>query len=80
MVMSVNGQQVQVGSSAAISGNPLQSVVDAARLAQECGAELLAGSILLAGAATAAVPLEPGCEVTLEVQHLGSISFRTEDS
>lgn len=80
MVMSVNGQQVQVGSSAAISGNPLQSVVDAARLAQECGAELLAGSILLAGAATAAVPLEPGCEITLEVQHLGSISFRTEDS
>ncbi|MDE0927819.1 MAG: fumarylacetoacetate hydrolase family protein [Acidimicrobiales bacterium] len=80
MVMSFNGRQVQSGSSAAISGDPLQSVIDAARLAGEIGQELPAGSILLAGAATAAVPLEPNSEVTLEVQHLGSISFRTEDS
>ncbi|HIG24933.1 MAG TPA: 4-oxalocrotonate decarboxylase [Acidimicrobiia bacterium] len=80
MVMSVNGQQVQVGSSAAISGNPLQSVIDAARLAKECGAELPAGSILLAGAATAAVPLEANSTVTLAVQHLGEISFRVVGS
>jgi len=75
MIMSLNGQFKQIGSSAAILGNPLRSLVAAARLAAQAGEPLLAGDVVLAGGATAAEALAPGDHVRLEVQGLGIAEF-----
>ncbi|MGS0677226.1 2-keto-4-pentenoate hydratase [Shewanella sp. 125m-1] len=77
MVMECNSQATQIGSSAAILGNPWRSLVAAARLAGEAGIELAAGSIVLAGAATAAEPLTAGSHIKLLTEALGSVSVST---
>jgi 2-oxo-3-hexenedioate decarboxylase len=79
MVMEIDGVARQVGSSAAILGHPIHSLVAAARLMEQRGETLLAGDIVLAGAATAAEPLSPDQHVRLSVQGLGSISFNVGD-
>ncbi|MCO5064596.1 MAG: fumarylacetoacetate hydrolase family protein [Rhizobiaceae bacterium] len=71
MTLNFNGRPVQIGSSAAILGHPLRALVEAARLAEMIGASLEAGSIVLAGAATAAVELKAGVHVTAQVSGLG---------
>ncbi len=78
MILSVNGRPREFGSSAAILGHPLRSLVAAARLVAEAGEVLEAGSIVLAGAATAAVALAPGQHVGLEVQTLGRVQFSVQ--
>lgn len=77
--LSFDGEVVQVGSSAAILGNPCRSLVEAARLAEFAGITLEAGWIVLAGAATAAEPLRGGSHVRAEVQNLGSAEFRVSN-
>ncbi|WP_447791687.1 2-keto-4-pentenoate hydratase [Pseudomonas farris] len=79
MVMSFDGKVQHVGSSAAILGNPVRALVAAARLAAEAGIPLQAGSIVMAGAATAAEWLLPGTYVRLEMQNLGSIGFHVQE-
>ena len=75
MVMSFDGHPVQIGSSAAILGHPIRSLVAAARLVAEAGETLSPGDIVLAGAAMSAEPLRAGTHVRLEVQNLGSVEF-----
>ena len=75
LLVEVDGQMVQVGSSAAILGHPLRALVAAARLVAQAGERLEAGDILLAGAATAAHPLTPGQYLRAEFEGLGSIAF-----
>jgi 2-oxo-3-hexenedioate decarboxylase len=75
MVMSFNGRPVQIGSSAAILGHPLRSLVAAARFAAEANEPLQAGWVVMAGGATAAEALQPGTWVEMEVQHLGRVGF-----
>ncbi len=75
MVMSFNGKPVQIGSSAAILGNPLRALVAAARFAAIAGEPLQAGWIVMAGGATAAEALQAGTWVEHEVQHLGRVGF-----
>jgi 2-oxo-3-hexenedioate decarboxylase len=75
IVMRVNGQAVQIGSSAAILGHPLRSLVVAARMVAEAGEMLQPGDIVLAGAATEAVPLRAGQHVRTEIQALGAVAF-----
>ena len=78
IVMSINGQQVQCGSSAAILGDPLESLVNAARLSAAAGEPLKAGWIVLAGAATAAEFMQAGDRIEAEVQNLGRVGFTIE--
>ena len=78
MLMSFNGRPVQVGSSAAILGHPLRSLVAAARFAAQADEPLEPGWIVMAGGATAAEALAPGVWVELEVQHLGRTGFYVE--
>lgn len=73
--MERRGDQVSIGSGAAILGHPLRSLVAAARMAAAGGERLESGSIVMAGAATAAQPLRPGVHVETEVQHLGRVAF-----
>ncbi|MFI6497533.1 2-keto-4-pentenoate hydratase [Nonomuraea typhae] len=75
--LEIDGRVAAAGSSAAILGDPLRSVSAAARLAQAAGIELAAGSIVLAGAATAAVPLPPGAHVRVSGRGLGHAEVTT---
>lgn len=75
LLVEVDGQVVQVGSSAAILGHPLRSLVAAARLIAAAGEQLEPGDIVLAGGATAAHALSPGQYVRAEFEGLGSVSF-----
>jgi len=75
MVMEFDGDAVQIGSSAGILGNPWRSLAAAARVAGESGKTLPAGSIVLAGASTAAEALRPGVHVRLNCEKLGVAEF-----
>lgn len=76
LVLEVDGRTVEVGSTAAILGHPLRSLCAAARLANEAGEVLEAGSLVMAGGATAAVAVRPGASVRLDMQRLGRVGFQ----
>jgi 2-oxo-3-hexenedioate decarboxylase len=76
--LEVGGSSRQIGSTAAILGHPLFSLVAAARLVAERGEILRAGDIVMAGGATAAEPLGRDQYVQLTMEKLGSVSFATE--
>ena len=75
MVMSFDGRAVQIGSTAAVMGNPLRALVGAAKLVGEDGGRLEAGWTIMAGGATAAEALTSGLHVRLEAQNMGTVSF-----
>jgi 2-oxo-3-hexenedioate decarboxylase len=71
--MRVDGRTAQEADSNAISGHPLESLVQLVELLPH---PLPPGSIVLAGAATVAEALRPGMEISLEVEGLGSVAVR----
>ncbi|MFI6295267.1 2-keto-4-pentenoate hydratase [Nonomuraea sp. NPDC050790] len=77
LTLEIDGRIVASGSSAAILGDPMRSLRAAARLASAAGIELEAGWVVLAGAATAAVPLPPGAHVRVSGQGLGHAEVTT---
>jgi 2-oxo-3-hexenedioate decarboxylase len=70
MKMKINGEIAEEGNSKAISDDPVISVIQLAKLLELRGQSIPAGSFVLAGAATAAVALEDGMEVSLEIDQL----------
>ena len=79
IVLTVDGRVAETGSSAAILGHPLRALVAAARMVAQAGEELRPGDIVLAGAATAAVPVAPGQRIELQVQTLGTVALSVGD-
>jgi 2-oxo-3-hexenedioate decarboxylase len=79
IVVSFNGTPVLVGSTAAILGHPLRSLVAAARFAAEAGEPLKPGWIVMAGGASHAEALKPGLWVECEVQNLGRCGFKVTE-
>ncbi len=75
LVVSFDGRARLIGSTAAILGHPLRSLVAAARYAAQSDEPLQAGWIVMAGAASAAEALSGGIWVECEVQHLGRTGF-----
>lgn len=75
MVFTFDNDITGVGSSAAILGHPIRSLVAASRLLGEQGLSLEPGWIVLAGASTAAEALRSGLHVQSEVENLGRVSF-----
>lgn len=75
LALSIDGRVVQVGSTAAILGHPLRSLVAAARLSAAAGEPLQAGWVVMAGGATAAEWIRPGQYVSVEIEKLGSAGF-----
>jgi len=73
VLLEVDGRVVQIGSTAAILGDPRRALQEARRLVT-VPAE--AGWILLAGAASAAVPLAKGAYVRAVVEGLGTVAVR----
>jgi 2-oxo-3-hexenedioate decarboxylase len=76
VTLAVDGQPVRTASTAAILGDPWESLRAAARLAAQAGLALEAGWIVLAGGITEAVPLTPGAVVTVTAQTLGAAELR----
>ncbi len=76
IVVEVNGKGQLFGSSASILGHPGRSLAALAALLEEQGLAVPAGAIVLAGAATAAIPLMPGQWVRATFQNLGSVEAR----
>lgn len=76
MVLERDGRAVEIGSSAAILGDPVRSLVEASRMVGAAGMQLEAGWIVLAGGATAALPLNAGSSYRVLVEHLGAVAFR----
>lgn len=77
LVMTIDGRTVQVGSTAAILGHPLRSLVAAARLAAQAGEPLQPGWVVMAGGATQAEWIQPGQYVQVEMENCGRAGFRT---
>ncbi|MEV5768264.1 fumarylacetoacetate hydrolase family protein [Micromonospora sp. NPDC052213] len=76
VLLEVDGRVAQVGSTAAILGDPRRALDEGIRLAGRHGVRLREGWVFLAGAATAAVPLRPGAHVRAVVEKLGTASLR----
>jgi 2-oxo-3-hexenedioate decarboxylase len=72
VLLEVDGRVAEIGSTAAILGDPRRAFTDAIRLA----GNLEDGWIVLAGAATAAVPLKPGASVRVSVEKIGTAALR----
>ncbi|MCP3728100.1 fumarylacetoacetate hydrolase family protein [Paraburkholderia sp. CNPSo 3272] len=78
VLMRFDGRDVQVGSTAAILGDPLRSIVQASRVTSEAEVVLPAGSLIMAGAATAAQALRRGLHVQCVVSGIGQAEFTTQ--
>ncbi|MGN9768408.1 2-keto-4-pentenoate hydratase [Micromonospora sp. SD12] len=76
VLLEIDGRVAQVGSTAAILGDPRRALDEGIRLAGRHGVRLREGWVFLAGAATAAVPLKPGAHVRAVVEHLGTTTLR----
>lgn len=79
MNLNVNGETVHSGSSNDILDHPINSLIEAARCISAEGNTLEAGQIILAGAATAAVALEPNQTISVDVAGLGGCQFKTKE-
>lgn len=75
LTVSIDGRVVQVGSTAALLGHPLRSLVAAARLSAEAGEPLQAGWVVMAGGATPAEWIEPGQHISVDMEQLGRVGF-----
>ena len=75
--IAYDGRFVVAGSTGAILGNPMRSVVQASRLLADCERSLPAGSLIMAGGATAAQALTPGLHVKCDISRLGAVEFFT---
>ncbi len=80
VTLSFGDTVVERGSTADILGDPTRALDDTVRLARAYGLTLPAGSIVLAGAATAAVAMAPATVVTAVVEGLGEVSLRTGEA
>jgi 2-oxo-3-hexenedioate decarboxylase len=76
VVLEVDGVVVETGSTAAILGDPRRALGAVKRMAARFGFALPAGTVVLAGAATAAVPVPSGAgsAVVTSVAGLGRVS------
>lgn len=76
MTVHKNGEFFDTGSTGAILGNPLNCVVWLANSLLKYGVKLKAGELILAGAVTAATPVEPGDSFTMLFDHLGQTTIK----
>lgn len=79
MTLEKNGQLVNSGTTAEVWGNPAAAVACLANMLAEFGIELKAGSIVMAGALTAAIPVAAGDSVTASFAGMGGVTVRFVD-
>lgn len=74
-VFTRNGRLVATAAGAAIMDHPAAAVAWLVRKLAERGRDLPAGSLVLAGALTAAIPIGPGDTLTLEIDRIGELGM-----
>lgn len=80
IILEVNGQAVEIGSSAAVLDHPARSLAELANMLARDGRKLSAGDIVLSGGATAAVALKPGDHVRAVIDEIGTAELRVIDN
>jgi 2-keto-4-pentenoate hydratase len=73
-VLRRNGRIEHTGAGAAVLGSPLNAATWLANALTARGADLAAGSIVLTGSLTPAVPFAAGDTVTAALDHLGTVT------
>ncbi len=76
VVLEKNGQVMEVGTGAAVLGHPATAVAMLVNMLHARGQTLPAGSLVLSGAATAAIPVVAGDSVLVRADGLGTVGFR----
>jgi 2-oxo-3-hexenedioate decarboxylase len=76
VVLEKNGETVGIASGAAVLGHPAAAVAALANHLGARGEEIPAGTLILTGGVTEAVPVKAGDHVAVHVQHLGAVSLR----
>jgi 2-oxo-3-hexenedioate decarboxylase len=78
VVFEAGGAVAETGSTAAILGHPLRALAALDRLAREHAIPVRPGDVILAGAATAAIPFT-ATVFTVRIAGLGTVSVRGTD-
>jgi 2-oxo-3-hexenedioate decarboxylase len=76
VVLEKNGEIVAVAATAAVLGHPAAAVAMLVNVLAEQGEMLPAGSFVMSGGITEAIPVQPGDSVVARFQELGSVSMR----
>lgn len=76
VVLEINGEPMEVGAGAAVLGHPANSIAQLVNMLAETGESLPAGSLVLSGAITAALPVKAGDCATVRAHGLGSATVR----
>ncbi|MBR58547.1 MAG: 2-oxo-3-hexenedioate decarboxylase [Myxococcales bacterium] len=76
VVMEKNGEVAQTGAGAAVLGDPAESVAMLANMLAARDQFIPAGTFVLTGGITAAVPVDKGDVITARYQGLGAITVR----
>jgi 2-keto-4-pentenoate hydratase len=76
VTLAVNGKLVGEGTGAAVLGHPLNGLLWVANTLGGLGQTLEAGSVVMSGSVTAAVPISPGDTVTASFSGLKTLEVR----
>tara|TARA_R110000787_G_scaffold123580_7_gene234610 strand:- start:3784 stop:4572 length:789 start_codon:yes stop_codon:yes gene_type:complete len=76
VVIEKNGEIQALGASAAVLNHPANAVIMLAKHLAGRGEVIPAGSLILTGGITEAIPVERGDNVIARFQDMGSVSFR----
>jgi len=76
VVMEKNGEPMAISATAAVMGHPADAVAMVAKVLHELGESLPAGSFVMSGGITEAIPVKAGDFVCARFQALGSVGFR----
>ncbi|PWR19537.1 2-oxo-3-hexenedioate decarboxylase [Zavarzinia aquatilis] len=79
VVMEKNGEMLAFAAAAAVLGHPAEAVAMLVNILHDLGESLPAGSFVLSGGITEAIPVKPGDNVIARYQGLGSVSVRFVD-
>jgi len=76
VVLEKNGEIVAMGASAAVLGHPAEAIAMLVNILAEQGEELPAGSFVMSGGITEAIPVAAGDSICARFQELGSVTIR----
>ncbi|MAA74080.1 MAG: 2-oxo-3-hexenedioate decarboxylase [Salinisphaeraceae bacterium] len=76
VVIEKNGNIEEMAATAAVLNHPANAIIEIVRHLHAHGESLPAGSLILTGGVTAAIPAAAGDSMVARYQHLGSISVR----
>jgi len=76
VVLEKNGQIVSMAAGAAVLGHPATAVAMLANHLGQRGQEIPAGTFIMTGGVTEAIPVSAGDNVTVRFQDLGTVAMR----